>query len=1656
MVTLPADGADGDLARFRFNVLGPFEAWYDQGPVHLTGVARSVLAVLTASPGRVVSVAGIVAGLWGSQPPDGAERAVASYVSRLRRIIDTASGDVGAAAVVVTRPPGYVLAVAPSSVDAVVFETRAKQAWRAAAVGQPALAAERFRQALGLWRGEAYAEFTDLPFAHRHRTRLEELRTAAVEARVDALLAAGSPAGQLVADLEGLVAEHPHRERMWVQLMTALYREGRQADALDAYRRARTAMVDQLGIEPGIALRDAERAVLLGDSAMAAPPPAATDVPAELAAGVGACLGRELELSWLTAQLDTAACEGGSACVVVGPAGIGKTRLVGELADRAAARGVTVRYGTGGRALDALTGGSALHLVILDDVERLDGADLLRVESWLRAARGWPVLTVLTCGAEVPPAPFAELPHLALTPLSQDHVAAVVRTYSPDAPDATVAEIAAHADGVPGRVHHAARDWAAARAGRRIGQAVTALGDRRRRLETAREDVVAGVLEVGRLRAQSPGYGGPGRPAVLCPYKGLTRFDQSDAELFHGRDRLVAELVARLVDAPLLAVVGASGSGKSSAVRAGLLAALAAGALPGSGTWRQVVLTPATAPPGLPDPVDGRTILVVDQFEEAFTGLADTARTEFVEWIARTLHTGSATVVLTVRSDYYARCAEHPVLGDLVAANTVLVPRMAADELRQAIERPATRAGLRLEDGLADLLVDQARDAPGALPLLSVALVSLWERRSGRTLTVGGYRETGGVAGSVERLGEQAYAALRDTEHRDVARRVLLRLASSGDGQAVTARRVERTELAAIGGPAADGVLDVLASRRLVSVADEVVEVAHESLFTHWPRLRGWLTDDASGRALRAHLTPAARAWAERDRDPGELYRGARLAAVLDWAATRAKELTPVERDFLDAGRAAALADQVRQRRSVRRLRTLLVAALAAFAVAVAGGLIAADQQRRAEAAGRVADAKRLGNQALIEPQLPRAMLLAAVATRLDDSWQTRGNLLATLLRTPNLIHATQIGETDRILAQAISPDGRLIAVAGLSGTIRVMDAVTLRPTATLAYPDGSVWGMSFTLDSKRLVTWGGSAHPPQPVNMLVWDLASRRPVGLPFGLPVPFDGAILADGRTVVVHQLYSSSINANAAQLALPEKWRAAAWDLQTRAPSQLVHLPDTPATLVNVSIDGRKVLVDGPDGIAVVDPFAGSTRLLPGVHGFPALSPDGHTLAVSDPDDPDIAVWDLATGQRKGLARRHTAPATYLAWSPDGSTFTSTADDDLAVVWDAASLVPRLVLAGHSGAPGRVSYSPDGQTVYTSGQDGMLLQWDITGSRTLDRLIHEPSQPPSSVDPIGFDPHARQFYFDVVRDQGVMVHRVAADTGAEIGSPIRLDPDVNVIQLSPTGRYLTVSYGDGGGQVFDASTGRHLTGRLATSGMRGLFAETDPTGRILAVADRDEDFTARLELFDTVTGQRIGQSLNLSASNDGLRFSPDGRYLVSGMEDGEVAVFDVQARRLVTKLAVYPRQQYANVLEFSPDGHLLTVGGKPGQLVAWRVGSWTRAWTANAVTNAPTGFISFSPDGQLLSTSGGDGKLLLLDATTGEEIGTPVATNAMAAAFAPDGDSLLILDGATGVHRWDVDSRSWVRRACSIAGRNLTSDEWQRYLPGRPHLTVCPADA
>ena len=373
----------------------------------------------------------------------------------------------------------------------------------------------------------------------------------------------------------------------------------------------------------------------------------------------------------------------------------------------------------------------------------------------------------------------------------------------------------------------------------------------------------------------------------MCPFKGLASFEPADAEYFFGRERLIAELVARLVGGTFLGIVGPSGSGKSSVLRAGLIPALAGGVLPGSERWRRVHDPPRRAAArgaatdlrvgregsarrgARPAGTDERLLLVVDQLEELFTAYdSDEERAGFADCsLGAADPEGRAVVVAALRADFYGRFAAYPALAERLGANHVLVGPMRASELRRAVELPAGRVGLRVEPELADALVDDVEGEPGALPLLSTALVELWQQRHDDTLTLASYRESGGVRGAIARLAESTYARVPEA-HRPLVRAIMLRLVGEGEADAAVRRRAPLDELDLERNDDAASVLATLVDGRLVTVSEGSVEVAHEALLREWPRLRGWIEEDAEGRRLRRHLTQAATEWDTAGRDP--------------------------------------------------------------------------------------------------------------------------------------------------------------------------------------------------------------------------------------------------------------------------------------------------------------------------------------------------------------------------------------------------------------------------------------------------------------------------------------------------------------------------------------------------------------------------------------------------------------------------------------------------------------------------------------------------------------------------------------------------------------------------------------------------------------------
>jgi DNA-binding SARP family transcriptional activator/energy-coupling factor transporter ATP-binding protein EcfA2 len=1231
----------------RVGVLGPLQVEVTGHPVDVGGPRpRRLLAALVAHVGETVSTDALVDAVWGDRPPRSAVKTLQAYVTRLRAALGTGGADGKSDSdVIQTVAPGYRLALPREAVDANAFMALVRRARLALDDGAPQVAERLLVEAFELWRGEPYGEFADGGLFAAEVQRLTETRLAGLEVRLAAGLALGRDA-DVVADAQALCAAHPWHEQFWVHLVTALYRCGRQADALAALRRVRDLLAEEIGTDPGAELRALEQQVLRQDPTLANPVhlAASTPLPPELDPAGRPFFGRAEELAWLhEAWTDVSDGARSRLLVIAGPPGSGRTRLLAEFAARLHARGVGVHYGR-----------VQAGLAVLDD---LDEQSVRPIFAGLPAG---PVL----CVATYDPATatiglrraLLSIAHdeRVLVPLDGADIARLAARVAGPLDADLEAEIVSAAHGWPGEAERLAAHVIEERSARRVAAAVERARPASRILATAREEVASGVRDLARVRARTRQVdGAAGIDRVACPYKGLARYEQSDAWLFHGREELVARLCARLVDTPFVAVVGPSGAGKSSLVRAGLLPALAAGVLPGLADAPQHLLTPGSPLPA----VDGPAIVVVDQFEEIFATITDdTARERYLDGLTALASRSDTRTVVVLRGDFVGACAVHIRLAQLLGDGTVLVGPMRPEEIRRAVELPARQVGLYPEPALVDAIVSGMRDAPGALPLMSTALVEVWQGRSGDVLTSAAYHRAGGVPGALARLGEVALASL-DEPAREAARGILLRLADTGEGDALVRRRVPRRELG--DDPATARALDELVNRRLLTASEAGVEVTHEALLTHWPRLAGWLAEDEQGRALRRHLAPAAAEWDTTGRPDAELYRGARLASALDWIGDRFAELTKVERDFLTASRDYAdreLAEETaradRQTRAQRRLVAALAAAVSLLLVAAGATWLAINGARAAQSATRLAQFTSVSAQAdrfgATDPSLAAQLDLVAYRMRPTPQRYT------TLLSTENAaLSSTLTGHTGQVFSVAFSPNGHTLASGGIDTAIRL-------------------WNVT---DPAHPTTLGQAATNPTQ-----------------FARPVAFspDGRTLASGSADGTVRLWDVTDPAH--PTALGPAWKA--------------H-PDI-ATTVVFSPDGRTLATGSADGTIrlwnLTEPghpiplgsLIGHTWIVWAL----AFSPDGRTLA-SGSWDGTARLWNVtdpahptALGQP---LTAHTDSVRAVAFSRDGHTLATGSTDTTIRLWNVTgpahptSLGPPLI--GHTSWVNSVAFSPDG---------------------------------------------------------------------------------------------------------------------------------------------------------------------------------------------------------------------------------------------------------------------------------------------------------------------------------------------------------------------------
>ena len=1651
--------------------------------------------MLALSANRTVSSEELIDGLWAGRPPPSAAKNVQLHVSRLRKAFG--SDDCGAS--IVTHGRGYELRVSEDAVDAVRFEQLIERARRDADQALPNGAA---KEALELWHGAPLADVAAEPFALAEIRRLDELHTRATELAIDAELAAGRH-GEVIGGLETLRAEHPLNERFLAQQMLALYRAGRQSEALEAYRRARRTLGEEVGLEPTPELRHLHDQVLAQDPALDLPPPT-VEIPVQLEGGSPLLAGRERELRWLRERWKEARPGRSRVALVVGPSGIGKTRLAAELAAEVHRSGGIVLYAAGSGGLRAVRGAGESErptLLVLDDAEDAPPSVLEATALLGRQPRRVPLLILVLRRGEGGPPALADLERAArserlpLDRLRVDAAAEIAALYAPaDGIAMPVAALMAESNGIPVRVHRVASAWAQALATERLDAKVSgATGERE--LGATQTELAGGIADLQAARERTHLYRvsepiDPSAPEV-CPFRGLAPFDAVHAEYFFGRERLIAGLVARLVGSTRLAVFGPSGSGKSSVVRAGLLPALADGVLPGSERWRQTLMRPGEHPLAElgralaslaaggdgDDPVaaalaslapDERLVLAVDQFEELFTACRDEGeRAAFADALVTAAADPDqrAVVVLAIRADFYGRCADYRALAAQISANQLLVGPMTREELRRAIELPAQRAGLRVEPGLVSELVDDVADQPGGLPLLSTALLELWQERSARTLRRASYAASGAVSGAVARLAERAYRRLTEPQ-RERARAILLRLADAEEA-ALVRRRVALAELETERDPEAAAALAVLTESRLVTVDEDTVEVAHEALLREWPRLRDWLADDAEGRRLHQHLIHAAAEWQTSDRDPAELYRGSRLASALDWGSSHEPELNELEREFLQESRAASERDAERQRRTNRRLRTLLAGVGVLLAAALVAGVIALSERQGARSAATSETAQRLGAEALTEDRLDEALMLANTGVALDDSLATRSSLLSTLLRSPAALGVLS-GDAGATQALALSPDGSTLAAGDGQGRVIVFDTETRRQIGDHQLP-GEAWSLAFDPRGNALAIPASSTLEHRKASLQIVDpstLQVKDSVSLgphPAAPEVPyFATAVYAPpGRSVVVS--YSTGDNDYSVPVFLRRFDARSGSPLgpAVRVAPRSAKIPLTSTAdgrlLVSTATGETTYAIDG-ETLRVLDRYRVSALST-------AISPDGHTLAFEPAQQvAGLRLLDLASGRVRTLAHPQ-GDFGVGAFSPDGRTLSTLDDDGNVSLWDSdtGALTETFEVPA---ASGHQVFSPDGRTLYTAGVDPTAMIWDVAGDRRLLRPFR------TNIDTYPFQPGPPSFAASpngrtlAIATHAGRVDLIDAETLRKTsGFEAFPDTSLRAIEYSPDGRRLAVAEERGGVGLWDAGSGKRVGPLLSTpryarprSGQVLAFG----AGGVLAAAStggqNEHAMTpSTVRIWDPDGPKLIRPPLRLGDRVLGLALGPDGSQLAIATPSG-VEVRDLPSGE---RLASLPTAEAALArgevsLAFSPDGRLLAGGQQDGDVLLWTTDGWHQV---GQLPSAGALGLVFSPGGGTLATSR-EGAVVLWDVGSQQPIGSPLplpeaaGDSYVTTRFTPDGDRLFAVSDAGTAIRFDVDPDAWVQHACAVAGGDLTPEQWEEVVPEQDYVSVCPS--
>lgn len=1018
-----------------------------------------------------------------------------------------------------------------------------------------------------------------------------------------------------------------------------------------------------------------------------------------------------------------------------------------------------------------------------------------------------------------------------------------------------------------------------------------------------------------------------------CPYRGLSAFAEQDAPVFFGRESFTERLIGSIRSWTKAAVIiGSSGSGKSSAVYAGLLPYLRE-----KNDWIIVHFRPgmqpfhamAAAMIPLLDPMLSETdqmiesqklafalaegeislhliinrileksptakwlLLFIDQFEEMYTLCPEPQSSiHFVDTLLqaitnnRGLRDTPLTLLLALRVDFLGQALAHRPFADTLQSAAMMLGPMTRDELREAIEKPAQVQGAAFERGLVERILDDVGTEPGSLPLLEFALTQLWEQVDSGWLTHKGYDRIGQVDGALARYAEQVYVNLSETEQVQ-ARYIFGQLVRPGVGTEDTRRLASKAEIGESNWPLVQHLAD---KRLVVTGADasgrETVELIHEALIGIWGRLKDWIESDRSFRTWQDRIRAAMSQWAASNRDEDALLRGAPLTEAERWLSERGNDLSQLEIVYIQSSQDLrqymhAERDRLRQR-IILGLGVGLVVTL--ILASFAGWQWRSAQQARMNAVKerdltRISLSRSLATQAqqLVHEDLDLALLLSVEAVNIDASTEAHSSLLATLSEKPQLTYFLH-GHEDEVVATALSSNGRYLATGSADGTVILWELLDIESTATpvkitsMHDHAGAITSLAFSPDSRLLA----SASSNDMINL--WSVPSGNRAALPLTGHTGYLWSVVfsPDGRFLISSgadgQILLWDLGSGVNASSQPDKHPLAS-DLGTV--SSLAVSPDGNLLAAGLN-DGSVILWDLEILTVIGEPLVGHDRLLRAL----SFSPDSQMLA-SGGDDLAIIIWDSdraspTFGQQIGAPLTgHNDWVTSLVFHPDGQSLISAGKDGRILMRDLSRLntsgqsPTSQILSEQSIPVWDLAISPDGHWLVSGGGAQNAILWDLT-------KIHPLAQ--------GLLPEAMESYRPIL-------------------TSLTFKPTVLDLAFSPDGKLLAAAYFDGSIILWDRASGQPL---------KLLSAHMPPTGEV------DTWYWA-----DIYTAY-------------GLAFSPDGRFLASATEH-HIYLWDAHPDSETFGQQVAPplegHTKTVNTIDFSPDGQILASGGDDLSIILW----------------------------------------------------------------------------------------------------------------------------